>query len=127
MIARSKQSVRDGSALKKAGSNPLASKTASAGHPYRAFLRRWAFRPKMRNAPTAAVPKAWRTHALDADGRVADPKAYVFAVMDAWRAATKRRDIFANPGTRYGDPRRGMLDGTTWQESRLVVCRALNR
>ena len=45
MIARSKTAVRDGSALKKAGSNPLASKTASAGHPYRAFLRRWAFRP----------------------------------------------------------------------------------
>lgn len=82
---------------------------------------------KMRTAPTAAVPKAWRGHALDADGRVADPKAYVFAVIDAWRAAIKRRDIFVRPGTRYGDPRRGMLDGTTWQESKLVVCRALNR
>ena len=82
---------------------------------------------KMGDAPTAAVPKAWRAHALDAQGRVADPKAYVFAVIDAWRAAVKRRDIFANPGTRYGDPRRGLLDGTTWQESKLVVCRALNR
>ncbi len=51
----------------------------------------------------------------------------MFAVIDAWRAAMKRRDIFASPGTRYGDPRRGMLDGTTWQESKLVVCRALNR
>jgi len=66
-------------------------------------------------------------HVLDADGRVADPKAYVFAIIDAWRTAVKRRDIFANPGTRYGDPRRGMLDGATWQASKLVVCRALNR
>jgi hypothetical protein len=64
---------------------------------------------------------------LDAEGRVANPRAYVFAIIDAWRAAVKRRDIFASPGTRYGDPRRGMLDGATWQASKLVVCRALNR
>jgi len=82
---------------------------------------------KMRDAPTAAIPKAWQPHVLDAQGRVADPKAYVFAVIDAWRAAVKRRDMFASPGTRYGDPRRGLLDGVTWQASKLVVCRALNR
>jgi hypothetical protein len=81
----------------------------------------------MRDAPTGAVPKAWQQHVLDAEGRVADPRAYVFAIIDAWRAAVKRRDIFASPGTRYGDPRRGMLDGATWQASKLVVCRALNR
>ncbi len=81
----------------------------------------------MRDAPTAAIPKAWQPLVLDADGRMADPKAYVFAVIDAWRAAVKRRDVFASPGTRYGDPRRGLLDGATWQESKLVVCRALNR
>ena len=93
---------------------------------YLAGIADWS-NAKMRHAPTAVVPKAWRTHVLDAEGRVADPKAYVFAVIDAWRAAVKRRDVFASPGTRYGDPRRGMLDGTTWQESKLVVCRALNR
>ena len=82
---------------------------------------------KMRDAPTAAIPKAWETHVLDAEGHIADPRAYVFSIIDAWRAAMKRRDIFANPGTRYGDPRRGMLEGATWQASRLVVCRALNR
>ncbi len=93
---------------------------------YLAGIADWSS-AKMRDAPTAAVPRAWRLHALDADGRVVDPKAYVFAIIDAWRAAMKRRDIFASPGTRYGDPRRGLLDGTTWQESKLVVCRALNR
>jgi hypothetical protein len=81
----------------------------------------------MRDAPTKAIPKAWEPHVLDEKGRVVDPRAYVFAIIDAWRAAVKRRDIFANPGTRYGDPRRGMLDGPPWQASRLVVCRALNR
>jgi hypothetical protein len=93
---------------------------------YLAKIADWSH-AKMRDAPTTAVPKAWQPHVLDAEGRVADPRAYVFAVIDAWRAAVKRRDIFASPGTRYGDPRRGMLDGATWQASKLVVCRALNR
>lgn len=81
----------------------------------------------MRDAPTTAIPRAWQSHVLDAEGSVANPKAYVFAIIDAWRAAVKRRDIFASPGTRDGDPRRGLLDGATWQVSKLVVCRALNR
>ena len=81
----------------------------------------------MRDAPTAAVPKAWRTYALDETGRVRGPKAYVFAIIDAWRAALKRRDVFAAPGIRYGDVRRGLLEGAAWQESKLMVCRALNR
>jgi len=93
---------------------------------YLAKIADWSH-AKMRDAPTAAIPKAWQAHVLDAEGRVADPRAYVFAIIDAWRAAVKRRDIFASPGTRYGDPRRGMLDGATWQASKLVVCRALNR
>src|SRR5271168_2243913 len=65
----------------------------------------------MRDAPAQAVPKSWRAHVLDEDGRVGNPKA----------------DVFATPGIRYGDPRRGLLDGATWQESKLMVCRALNR
>ncbi len=93
---------------------------------YLAKIADWS-NAKMRDAPTAAIPKAWQPPVLDAEGRVADPRAYVFAIIDAWRAAVKRRDIFASPGTRYGDPRRGMLDGATWQASKLVVCRALNR
>ncbi len=93
---------------------------------YLANIADWSC-AKMRNAPTAAIPKAWEPYVLDEKGLVVDPKAYVFAIIDAWRAAVKRRDIFANPGTRYGDPRRGMLDGAPWQASKLVVCRALNR
>jgi hypothetical protein len=93
---------------------------------YLATIADWSS-AKMRDAPTAAIPRAWQQHVLDAERRVADPRAYVFAIIDAWRAALKRRDIFARPGTRYGDPRRGLLDGATWQSSKLVVCRALNR
>src|SRR5208337_4320003 len=81
----------------------------------------------MRDAPAQAVPKSWGAHVLDEDGRVGNPKAYVFAIIDTWRMALKRRDVFVKPGIRYGDPRRGLLDGATWQESKLMVCRALNR
>lgn len=93
---------------------------------YLAKIADWS-NAKMRDAPTAAIPKAWEPHVLDTEGLVADPRAYVFAIIDAWRAAVKRRDIFARPGTRYGDPRHGMLNGAAWQASKLVVCRALNR
>jgi hypothetical protein len=87
----------------------------------------WSSLVKMRGAPIAAVSKAWRQHVLDDDGRMRDPKAYVFAIIDAWRLAIKRRDVFAKPGIRYGDPRRGMLEGESWHNSRLMVARALGR
>ena len=101
-------------------------KAAQEAIRYLAKIADWS-KAKMHDAPTAAIPKVWQAHVLDAEGCVADPKAYVFAIIDAWRTAVKRRDIFVSPGTRYGDPRRGMLDGATWQASKLVVCRALNR
>lgn len=82
---------------------------------------------KLREAPTAAITRPWRKLALDSSGRVADPKAYVLAIIDAWRGAIKRRDIFTQPGIRYGDPRRGLLEGKVWDSSRLMVCRALGR
>src|SRR3546814_3027587 len=68
-----------------------------------------------------------RQHVLDHEGSVRDPKAYVFAIIDAWRLAIKHRDVFAKPGIRYGDPRRGMLEGESWHNSRLMVARALGR
>jgi TnpA family transposase len=81
----------------------------------------------LRDAPTAAVPKSWRRYVLDDEGKVIDPKAYVFSIIAAWRAAIKRRDVFAAPGARYGDPRRGLLDGAAWQSSQSMICRTLNR
>jgi hypothetical protein len=49
---------------------------------YLAKIADWS-NAKMRDAPTAAVPKAWQQHVQEAEGRVADPRAYVFAVIDA--------------------------------------------
>lgn len=86
----------------------------------------WTHAP-MHDAPPAAIPKAWRAYVLDESERVVDPKAYVFSIIDAWRTAIKRRDVFTEPGARYGDPRRGLLEGTAWASSQPLICRALNR
>lgn len=79
----------------------------------------------MKDAPTAAVSKSWQSCVLDADGKVMDSKAYVFATIDAWHSAIKRRDIFAAPGIRYADPRIGMMGQQEWQNSKALVCRTL--
>ncbi len=102
-------------------------KNVTAAISYLKGVDDWSSLVKMRGAPIAAVSKAWRQHVLDDDGRMRDPKAYVFAIIDAWRLAIKRRDVFAKPGIRYGDPRRGMREGESWHNSRVMVARALGR
>lgn len=79
----------------------------------------------MKDAPTAVVSRPWQPCVLDDDGKVTDPKAYVFATIDAWHRAIKRRDIFAAPGIRYADPRIGMLERQAWQNAKGMVCRTL--
>ena len=81
----------------------------------------------LKNAPIGVISKAWKPHVLNEDGEPEDARAYVFATIDAWRSAIKRRDVYASPGIRYADPRLGMLEGTPWQGAKGVVCRSLNR
>ncbi len=80
----------------------------------------------MRDAPMGAVSRAWRRHVLDARGRV-DPRAYVFAVLESFREALKRRELSASPSVRFADPRHGLLEGTAWAAARVTVCRTLGR
>jgi TnpA family transposase len=82
---------------------------------------------KLENAPCQVISKAWEPHVCNADGEPENARAYVFATIDAWRNALKRRDLYASPGIRYADPRIGMLEGTAWQGAKGVVCRSLNR
>ena len=84
-------------------------------------------RARMAEAPTGFLPAAWRRHALDGAGQVADNRAYVFAALEAFRAGLKRRDVFVPAGVRYADPRQGLLSGEAWNAARLTVCRALDR
>jgi len=81
----------------------------------------------VQNAPTSVISKSWQPYVLDEVGKVADPRAYVFATIEAWHNAVKRRDVFAVPGIRYADPRIGMLEQREWQNAKGIVCRALNR
>jgi TnpA family transposase len=93
------------------------------------YLRRvddWT-RARMIDAPTEFLSPAWRRHALDDAGRVADNRAYVFAALEGFRAGLKRRDVFIPAGVRYADPRRGLLTGEAWNAARLTVCRSLDR
>lgn len=86
----------------------------------------WA-KADVKAAPTGVVSAPWRDHVLDENGTPSDIKAYVFATIDAWHKAVKRRDIFASPGLRYADPRAGLLERREWEGSKSVVCRSLGR
>jgi hypothetical protein len=105
---------------------------APAGQPILAalnYLRRvddWT-KTRMADAPTEFLGPAWKRHALDDAGRVADNRAYVFAALEGFRAGLKRRDVFIPAGVRYADPRRGLLSGEAWNTARLTVCRSLDR
>ena len=79
----------------------------------------------MKDAPTTVLSRSWQPCVLDGGGKVADPKAYVFATIEAWHKAVKRRDVFAVPGIRYADPRLGMLERQAWQNAKGTVCRTL--
>jgi hypothetical protein len=48
-------------------------------------------------------------------------------VLEAFRKALKRRDVFVVSGIRFADPRHGLLAGEAWESSRLTVCRSLGR
>jgi TnpA family transposase len=103
-----------------------------AGQPVMAALRYlvrvedWT-KARMRDAPTDFIGSAWKRHALDSAGGVADNRAYVFAALEGFRAGLKRRDVFVPAGVRYADPRRGLLGGEAWNAARPTLCRSLDR
>jgi TnpA family transposase len=89
-------------------------------------VKDWS-KTRMADAPTAFLSSAWKRHALDDAGRIADNRAYVFAALESFRAGLKRRDVFVPAGVRYADPRQGLLSGEAWHAARLTVCRSLDR
>ena len=107
------------------GASPAAEPVRKAVEYLRALEESWSD-AAMRDAPMGAVSRVWRRHVLDARGRV-DPRAYVFAVLESFRGALKRREIFTAPSIRFADPRRGLLEGAAWAAARVTVCRILGR
>lgn len=48
-------------------------------------------------------------------------------MLESFRGALKRREIFTAPSIRFADPRRGLLEGAAWAAARVTVCRTLGR
>src|SRR4051794_14419655 len=107
------------------GASPAAAPLKKAIDYLRALEEGWSD-AAMRDAPMGAVSRVWRRHVLDARGRI-DPRAYVFAVLESFRGALKRREIFTAPSIRFADPRCGLLEGAAWAAARVAVCRTLSR
>jgi TnpA family transposase len=107
------------------GAAPAAEPVKKAVDYLRALEESWS-EAAMRDAPMGAVGRVWRRHVLDARGRV-DPRAYVFAVLESFRGALKRREISTAPSIRFADPRHGLLEGAAWAAARVTVCRTLGR
>ena len=82
--------------------------------------------PSPLEPPLAVVTPRWRRYVVRADDTV-DPQAYTFCVLDRFRAALRRRELFVTPSVRYADPRRGLLEGAAWATARPLVCRALGQ
>jgi TnpA family transposase len=84
---------------------------------------------KMREAPLAVVNRAWRRLVLPRHGsrRHVDRRAYTFCTLERLQDALHRRDVFASPSERWGDPRAKLLQGSAWEAVRAQVCRTLGR
>jgi TnpA family transposase len=79
---------------------------------------------RLPDLPLTVVNNAWRPHVVGADEQV-DVKAYTFCVLDRFRTALRRRDLFVAPSTRYADPRIGLLDQKAWESVKPNICRTL--
>ncbi len=82
--------------------------------------------PKMAEAPTDVVSKAWRPLVRRPDGEV-DRKAYTFAMLERLQSDLRRHDAFVAPSERWGDSRAKLLQGEAWTAARPQVCRSLGR
>lgn len=73
--------------------------------------------------PTEFVPKSWERRVIR--NGIVDRHAWTLCLVDRLRGALRRRDVFAAPSLRFGDPRIGLLDGAAWEAARPTVCRTL--
>lgn len=77
------------------------------------------------DGPTSHVGKHWIALVFRDDGPL-DAGAYTLCMLDALRLAIRRRDVFVPDALRWGDPRRLLLDKTSWKRNGASVKRALD-
>lgn len=103
-----------------------------AGQP---VLQAWHFlksiegvrKPDWDSAPLQIVtsPSWWRW-LVDENGQF-NRQAFTFCVLQALRAALRRRDLFVFPSRRWGNPGSQLLQGEAWIAAKPQVCRLLER
>jgi len=74
------------------------------------------------------VPPGWWQRLVYSEGRpdgTVDKAAYVFCVLEQFHRHLLRRDIYASPSARWGDPRAKLLTGPTWDTARGPALNAL--
>jgi TnpA family transposase len=81
-------------------------------------------KPRPGAAPMAFVPEAWKRQVRTENDAI-DMTGYRLCLLDRMRGAIRRRDLFVSPSFRFGDPRKGLLDGAAWDAARPAVCRTL--
>jgi len=77
------------------------------------------------DAPLAAVTPAWRS-LVQPKPDLVDRRAYTLCTLEALRHAIRRRDVVIPTASRWGDPRRLLLDKATWRRSAGQVLRSLD-
>ena len=74
------------------------------------------------------VPAGWWRRLVYSEGRpegTVDKAAYVFCVLEQFHRHLLRRDIYASPSARWGDPRAKLLTGPAWDAARGPALNAL--
>jgi len=84
-------------------------------------------RPKMEDAPSEIVNRAWHALVYQHQHQPNDRRYYTFCVLERLQDALKRREIFITPSERWGDPRAKLISDENWPQLRPQVCRTLNR
>lgn len=74
--------------------------------------------------PLGIVTTPWKRLVFDQTGRVTKA-GYTLCFLDKLQDALRRRDIYVPQSDRWGDPRAKLLQGDTWQATRIQVCRSL--
>ena len=76
--------------------------------------------------PVTGMTAGWRKAAIDEDNNRANPREYIFWVLEQMHEALRRHDIYVSGSERYGDPRAQLLKGIAWTNVRPQILRTLD-
>ncbi len=83
--------------------------------------------PKMEDAPTEIVNRAWHSLVYQRHHQPHDRHYYTFCVLEQLQEALKRLEIFIVPSERWGNPGAKLISDELWPELKPQICRTLSR